>query len=61
VPTESIEIDNELKIITSNIGGDKLGEFNLNWLRLMRGPNEIRIRINGTCTIEWPMLVKIGF
>ena len=61
VPTETIEIDNELRLITSNIGGDKLGQFNLNWLRLKRGSNEILIRINGTCTIEWPTLVKIGF
>jgi len=61
VPTETVEIDNELKIITSNIGGDKLGLFNLNWLRLVRGVNELRIKINGTCTIEWPTLVKVGF
>jgi len=59
--TEKVEIDNELKIITSNIGGDKLGNFNLNWLRLIRGVNELRIQINGTCTIQWPTLIKIGF
>ena len=61
VSAETIEIDNELKIITSNIGGDKLTSFNKNWLRLVRGVNILHIRINGTVTIEWPTLIQIGF
>lgn len=55
VPTEIVEFDNELKIITSNIGGDKLGQFNLNWLRLMRGAmnyasaSTAPAQLNGQC------------
>jgi len=58
---EEIEVDNELKIITSNIPGDHLGKFNKNWLRLIRGPNKLKIRIDGECTVECPQYVKIGF
>ena len=61
MPTETVTIDNELRIITSNIGGDKLGQFNKNWLRLMPGVNELRLRINGVCAIECPTFIKIGF
>jgi len=61
MPSEEITINNELRIISSSIGGDKLGLFNYHWFRLVHGVNEVRIRINGTCTIEWPTLVKIGF
>ena len=60
-PHEEVMVDNELKIITSSVGGDKLSGFSKNWLRLRRGVNELRIRIDGTVTIECPTYVLIGF
>ena len=60
-PLEEIKIDNELKIITSSVLGDRLTNFNRNWLRLVKGANKLKIRINGECTIECPTYVKIGF
>jgi len=58
---EEIEVDNELKTIVSSVPGDRLSNFNKNWLRLVKAANNLKIRINGECTIECPMYVKIGF
>ena len=58
---EEITVDNELKHITSNIGGEKLSNFNKNWLRLKPGVNELSIVLNGTATITCPSYVLLGF
>ena len=60
-PPENLVIDNELRIINSDIGGDRLSCFNKNWLRLRRGVNELRIKVHGTVAIECPTFVLIGF
>lgn len=59
--TETITVDNELKIIESTIGGDRLSLFNKNWLRLQRGVNVLQIIFNGTMTITVPNYAMIGF
>lgn len=58
---EQITVDNELKIITSSVSGDKVSSFNKNWLRLRKGANKLSVTINGTATIECPNYVLIGF
>ncbi len=59
--TESIVVDNELKIIESTIGGDRLSCFNKNWLRLQHGANVLQITFKGTMTITVPTYAMIGF
>lgn len=59
--TETVTVDNELKIIESNIGGDRLSHFNKNWLRLQHGANVLRITFTGTMTITVPTYAMIGF
>ena len=58
---EQVTVDNELRIITSSVSGDKLSSFNKNWLRLRQGVNELDVTINGEATIEAPKYVLIGF
>lgn len=58
---ETIIVDNELKIISGENGGDKLSCFNYNWLRLKRGKNNLKITLNGTLKIKIPTYVLIGF
>ena len=58
---EEFTVDNELKIISGNFGGDKLSCFNKNWLRLKKGANELKVRINGEAVIECPTFSLIGF
>lgn len=58
---ERVVVDNELKIIDSNIGGDRLSCFNKNWLKLQHGINILQIRINGTMEITIPTYAMIGF
>jgi len=57
---EKVVIDNELKIITAD-GSHRLADFNKNWLRLVKGVNELKISIIGSVTIEVPTYVLIGF
>lgn len=59
--TETITVDNELKIIESTIGGDRLSLFNKNWLRLQHGVNVLQITLKGTMTITVPTYAMIGF
>ena len=59
--TETITVDNELKIIESTIGGDRLSLFNKNWLRLQHGVNVLQITFKGTMTITVPTYAMIGF
>ena len=60
-PNESVSVDNELKIITSSVSGDKLSNFTKQWFRLRRGVNKLSVTINGTVTIECPTYVLIGY
>lgn len=59
--TEQITVDNELKIIESTKGGDRLSHFNKNWLRLQHGVNILQITLKGTMTITVPTYAMIGF
>lgn len=58
---EQITVDNELKIITSSTGNERLSSFNKNWLRLRPGTNSLSITINGSVTIECPTYILIGY
>ena len=66
----TVTVDNELKKITANSGGDLLQNFcrtdgakmsHKNWLRLRKGENILNININGTVTIDCTQYIKIGF
>lgn len=55
-------VDNELKIITSDISGDLLSKFiGMNWLRLVRGKNILQVKIKGEFSITFPQYIKIRF
>lgn len=43
LPNETITIDNDLQIITSSTGLNRLGNFNKNWFRLVSGVNKLKI------------------
>jgi len=63
---ERVIVDNELRLVARHPNsisnsGNLLSKFNLNWLRLVKGVNILKVRINGECTIECPQYVKIGF
>lgn len=58
---EIITIDNELKIVDSTVGGDKLSNFNLNWLRFKKGINKLVISGEGEVTISCPKYILLGF
>lgn len=60
-PNETITIDNELKIVSSTIGGDKLSNFNMNWLRFKKGANNLEITGTGQVTIVCPQYILLGF
>ena len=67
-PTFSTTVDNELKIITGNgVGANALENFGgthklgMKWLRLRRGRNTLKIRINGKVTISFFEYIKMGF
>lgn len=59
--SEKITIDNELKVIDSSISGDKLSNFNLTWLRLKKGANQLEITGKGQITIICPQYILLGF
>lgn len=57
-----VKVDNELRMITSDTGGDLLGKFDgMKWLRLVKGENILQVKINGECTISFPQYIKIRF
>ena len=58
---ETITVDNELKHISSSIGGERLSNFNKNWLRLKPGVNELSIVLNGTASIAYTSYALLGF
>lgn len=61
-PSEVIIVDNELRHISSSIGGEKLSKFtSKNWLRLRHGVNELKIKSAGSVTITCPHYVMIGY
>ncbi len=53
-------VDNELKIIEGD-GNNLLSKFSKKWLRILRGKNKIRVRVNGVATIRCPRYIKISF
>lgn len=59
-PNTQYVVDNELKIITGE-GRNLLEKFTKNWLRILRGKNRLRVRINGAITITCPRYIKISF
>ena len=59
-PNTTYIVDNELKIITGE-GRNLLEKFSKNWLRVLRGKNRLKIRVNGAVTISCPRYVKISF
>ena len=59
-PNSLYKVDNELKIITG-AGKDLLSKFSKKWLRVLRGKNHLKVRVNGVVTISCPRYVKISF
>lgn len=60
IPNAKYTIDNELKIISGD-GKNLLEKFNKRWFRVLRGKNQLKIRVNGSLTITCPKYVKINF
>lgn len=59
---EQITVDNEVRIISSSIGGEKLSNFtSKKWLRLRKGNNTLQITASGTVTIICPNYAMIGY
>ena len=59
---ETVTVDNEVKYISSNLGGEKLSNFtSKNWLRLRQGDNALTIVASGTVTITCPYYAMIGY
>lgn len=54
-----VAVDNEKKIITGS--GIELDSFSKNWLRLRRGNNTLKVRIEGDFEIIYTCYMKIGF
>lgn len=60
--SEVITVDNEIRHISSTIGGEKLSKFtSKNWLRLRPGVNNLTITASGSVTITCPHYVMIGY
>lgn len=60
--SEVITVDNEVRHISSTIGGEKLSKFtSKNWLRLRPGVNSLRITAAGAVTITCPYYAMIGY
>ena len=59
---ETVTVDNEVKHISSTVGGEKLSKFtSKNWLRLRPGMNSLTIIASGTVTITCPYYAMIGY
>lgn len=59
---EIITVDNELRHISSDAGGEKLSNFtSKNWLRLRPGYNTLKIEASGGVTITCPYYAMIGY
>jgi phage-related protein len=60
-PFEVITMNCDLQFITSTISSYPLSQFNLKWLRLVRGYNELSIVGNiQNITITYPVAVKVA-
>lgn len=60
--SETVRVDNETKLITSSLSGEKLSKFtSKNWLRLLKGNNQLRITSTGTVTVTCPYYAMIGY
>ena len=61
-PDEIITVDNEVRHISSDKGGEKLHNFtSRNWLRLRKGYNTLLITASGDVTITCPYYAMIGY
>jgi hypothetical protein len=58
---ETVSVDNELRIITSDKRKDCLSHFNKNWLRFVKGANTLKITVKGVVVITCPTYKLIGF
>ncbi len=59
---EEVLVDNEMKYISSSVGGEKLSKFtSKKWLRLRKGANSLTIVSKGNVTITCPHYVMIGY
>lgn len=59
---EQVFVDNEVRYIVSNFGGEKLSNFtSKNWLRLRKGYNDLQITASGDVTITCPYYAMIGY
>lgn len=59
---DTTTVDNELKLISSTVGGEILSKFkSKNWLRLRPGYNTLRIKSDGDVTITCPHYAMIGY
>lgn len=53
-------VDNELRMIKGS-SGYLLDKFSKKWLRILRGKNKLKIRVNGSVMISFPRKKKIIF
>jgi hypothetical protein len=58
---ETITIDNQAMIITSNTTMSRLVNFNYGWLRFVKGINTLVVTGKGALTISYPVVRKVGF
>jgi Phage-related protein len=62
--SEIITVDNQNQIITSSLGNDfsrrRFTQFNMNFLRFIRGANHLRITGNGNLKIRYVFARRIG-
>lgn len=57
-----VTVDNEMKIISSDPADNYFTKFNgLKWLRLVKGKNILKVKINGEVKITCPQYAKIRF
>lgn len=60
-PGETVTVDNRRQIITSSKGLRRLGNFNLKWMRLLQGENELQITGSFThFNITYDVAKKVG-
>jgi len=57
---ETITVNNDLKIITSSTSNNRLSNFNLKWLRLVPGTNNLVVNGNGSMFLRMRFPVKVG-
>lgn len=60
-PGEYIRMDGEMRHIISDTGKGRLGDFNKNWVRLLKGANTIGITVHGVVKITCPQYAMLGF